>query len=81
LTTALGLTSPLFFTDGTIRATTGNAANVFIGDSTVAGLATAGVFLKPEESFSISLNGKSLSTNGVYIIGTAADKINIILIS
>lgn len=74
LTAIFGLSPQGFFSTLTVRLDSGAAGNLYWGLSNVTNVpANAGGKIKPGESVSFELNGKYLSTDSIYFVGTAAD--------
>lgn len=80
LTTILGGTR-LFLNHITVRAGSANVGNVFFGGSNVTTGANRRGFLKPEESFAIALEGPYFSSDDLFFIGTASDKLHVSVLS
>jgi hypothetical protein len=63
-----------------MRAGTSNAGSVFVGLANVTVAANRLIYLAAGESFAIALEGPYFSSDDIYVIGTAADKLHIILL-
>lgn len=77
LTSALGLSDAKGIRQLDVKAAVANAGSVFLGASNVTNVpANAGVALSPGQSYAIHDRPAALdavSTDDVYIVGTAAD--------
>lgn len=80
LTTALGLSAKIHFSHGAIRARDNNAADVVIGKSDVTATTNRLAFLNAGEAFEFALEGQWISTDEIYVNGTAGDTIHIALV-
>lgn len=75
LTTALGLSERIFFSNLIILANENNSGNVYLGRSNVTTSANRLVVLKPDDSFAIGLDGAFCSSDDWYIIGPGTSEI------
>lgn len=80
LTTALGLTTPIFFSHAAFRAGKTNAADIYIGKSTVTTSANRLVYLDALEAFEFALESQFISSDELYIAGTANDVLHIAVV-
>ncbi len=80
LTAALGLSERMFFSHAAFRAGSANGASVFLGKSNVTTAANRLAFLAAGEAFEFALEGVYISSDEIYIAGTAGDKLHIILV-
>lgn len=80
LTSALGLSSQLFFSHAAFRAGDSNAGTVYMGKSDVTTGANRLVYIRTGEAFTIDLAGQFTSTDQYYIIGTPGDVLHISMV-